>query len=431
MKRNFLLIILMVSIKAYAAPEISVSTKTQPAHKSVAKAIAPKPVSFNFQLISVAQVVQLIYSESLNTPYVLDPEVLTDTRFVSFRYDNGKGDLKVFLRTFLESLGFTLHTRDGVDYVAKSKATDKLEVEQDILIYRPKYRKVSYLARLLSPAFKGSFAVNRSIATNDASKVQKNVPDGSAASLIDQDADTLVFTGSKAEVVKLRKLLVEVDFAVGEILVRGAVYEVTTTHNDGSAFNLALNILRGKFNVGIGTSITPTGNYLQFKNNSIDAIFSALSSDSRFKVISSPSLRIRSGSSGKFAVGQEVPVLGALSYPQGSGQAVQSVEYRSSGVLFNLQPNVRDAVVDLSISQQLSNFVNTTTGVNNSPTLIKRSVETAVTMGDGDVIVLGGLMENKESYSSDGLSFLPSFLQTKHSDHSRSEIVVILQMNRI
>jgi hypothetical protein len=123
-------------------------------------------------------------------------------------------------------------------------------------------------------------------------------------------------------------------------------------------------------------------------------------------------------------------IIGSVSYPA-NGQSVQSVEYQSSGVIFNVQPTVREGVIDLSIDQQLSNFVATTTGVNNSPTLTKRALKTSVGMQDGDVIVLGGLAENKESGTSDGLSFLHKFLHTKGSESSRSEILLVLQVQRI
>jgi len=50
-----------------------------------------------------------------------------------------------------------------------------------------------------------------------------------------------------------------------------------------------------------------------------------------------------------FSDGQDVPVLGALSFPQGAGQAVQSAEYRSSGVIFDIRPTVRDVIIELNI----------------------------------------------------------------------------------
>lgn len=156
-----------------------------------------------------------------------------------------------------------------------------------------------------------------------------------------------------------------------------------------------------------------------------------LETDSRFKVVSSPSLRIQSGARGVFSVGQEVPVLGALSFPQGAGQAAQSVEYRSSGVIFDIKPTVRNAVIELALSQQLSDFIKTTTGVNNSPTLTKRELKTTVGLQDGDVIVLGGLAEDKDTQTRDGTSFLPSFLHTSGKEVSSSEILLVLQVQRL
>jgi len=387
--------------------------------------------SFDLQSANVAQVLQLLYGEALSTPYVLDPEVLGDTRMVSFRYKHGQGDLQAFLDSFLESLGYVVERKGGVDFVRKRKVEETAPPETRMHLYRPKFRDVAYLARVLAPLFKGSFSVNRSIRASSQSMPDGHVPNGSAAALIDQDADVLLFSGLQPEIDKLQELLPKVDVATGEVLVRGVVYEVNRTDKTGSAFGLLANLLGGKFNLGIGSAASNLGNFIQLKNTALDAVYSMLETDSRFKVISSPSLRIQSGARGVFSVGQEVPVLGALSFPQGAGQAVQSVEYRSSGVIFDIRPTVRDAVIDLAINQQLSDFIKTTTGVNNSPTLTKRELKTTVGLQDGDVIVLGGLAENKTSSTRDGLSFLPSFLHTRGHEESGAEILLVLQVMKL
>ncbi|WP_284335033.1 type II secretion system protein GspD [Comamonas sp. NoAH] len=393
-------------------------------------AYAAPVASFDMRAANVAEVLQLIYGEALNTPYVLDPEVLADERLVSFRYKNGQGNLQAFLGGFLESLGYVVERKGGVDFVRKRKVEEAPPPETRLHLYRPHYRDVSYLARVLAPLFKGSFSVNRSVRATGHSMPEGDVPSGSAAALIDQDADVLLFSGTEPEIRKLQELLPQVDVATGEVLVRGVVYEVSNTDKSGSAFGLLANLLSGKLNLGIGTAVGNMGNFIQLKNTALDAMYSMLETDSRFKIVSSPSLRIQSGSRGVFSVGQEVPVLGALSFPQGAGQAVQSVEYRSSGVIFDIRPTVRDTVIELEISQQISDFIKTTTGVDNSPTLTKRELQTTVGLQDGDVIVLGGLAENKSSRSRDGLSFMPSFLHTKGYEKSGTEILLVLQVER-
>lgn len=390
-----------------------------------------KLVNLDLQGASIAETVQLIYRESTNTPYVLAPDVLEDERLISFRYTDNQGKFPLFMQYFLDSLGYTVERKSGVDFVRKRVEGEPPIQAEHIYIYQPRYREVSYLSRTLTPLFKGSFVTNRSVRATPEASPKSEVPASSAASLIDQSSDVLVFAGAEEEIQRLRELLPQVDQRVGEVAVRGLVYEVSNSDRQGSAFGLLANLLGGHVGIGIGSTATNLGNFIQIKNTSLDAVYSMLSSDSRFKVVSSPVLRIQSGSQGVFSVGQEVPVLGALSYSQGAGQAVQSVEYRSSGVIFDVRPVVKESIIDLDINQQLSNFVKTTTGVNNSPTLTKRELKTKVGMEDGDVIVLGGLTESKDTNTRDGLSFLPRFLHTTGYEQSGSEILLVLQVQRV
>lgn len=392
----------------------------------------PQPqVSFQLDAVPVSQVLRLIYIELLQSPYVIEPDALQDSRPVSFRWDASRGDVRPFLNSFLESLGYVVESRNGVDFVRTKPEAEKGEPERSIYVYRPKYRDGSYLADLLQPAFKGAFTMKRSVQAAPGDKAPTTaVPAGSAAAQIDRaNADTLVFVGSDREVQRLKAILPDVDTPSGEVLVRGMIYEVQTGRQEGSALQLAAAILGGKLSIGYGGT-SQLENFIQFKVADIDAVFSALSGDSHFKVVSSPSVRVRSGASARFVVGQDVPVLGALSFPQGAGQAVQSVEYRNSGVIFSLLPRVRDAVVDLDVTQQMSNFVKTETGVNNSPTLTKRELSTAVSAGDGDVLVLGGLVEDKDNSSTKGFPFLPAWFAAHTSDVSRSELLLVLQVKK-
>ncbi len=83
--------------------------------------------------------------------------------------------------------------------------------------------------------------------------------------------------------------------------------------------------------------------------------------------------------------------------------------------------------MDLKIQQQLSNFVTTETGVNNSPTLIKRDVTTEVSLADGDIILLGGLAEQKDSKASSGWSSsVPVPVKGNKTD-----IMVMLQVRKV
>lgn len=390
---------------------------------------------FDFRSLGVATAVQLIYSEVLQDSYVIDPDVLSDQRVVSFRYDGVKGDVRAFVSSFFDSLGLAVSRRGSVDYVSRKVVIPDTLSDSDIFIYRPRFRDGGYLTEILSPLFKGTFTTKRAVrpAAGDVGiSQQKNVPFGSALASIDQKADTLIFTGSANEIEKLKKFLPQVDFAVGDVLIKGVLFEVQTGDSSGSGFAFALNLLGSKLGVSLGAVSSSSGQgSVSFKSGSIDAVITALETDSRFKAVSKPMLRVRSGSSGRFTVGQDVPVLGSISYPGNGLPPVQSVTYQSSGVILDLLPVIHDSSIDVSVMQQTSNFVSTLTGVSGSPTLIKRELKTELNLTDGEMVVMGGLSDSKDTVRHSGLSFLPAAFQTKQADKVGIEILLILQVIKI
>lgn len=403
---------------------------------AVANAKAPdeQAARFDFRSLGVAQVVQLIYAEALESSYVIDPEVLKDERVVSFRYNGGKPGVNAFIGSFFDSLGLAVSRRGGVDFITrKVPPAPAAPPDEDVFVYKPRYRDGGYLVELLGPLFKGSFTAKRGIrAAPGDNGGQRVAPTGSAAAMIDRKSDTLVFSGAASEVAKLRKLLAQVDASAGDVLVRGVLYEVQTGKKDGSAFGLAMNILGGRLGLSSGsTAAAPGEMLLSFRNKTIDAVLSALASDSRFKAVSKPMLRVASGGSGRFTVGQDVPVLGAVSYPGNGQPPVQSVSYQSSGVIYEVQPVIHETSIEVSVMQQVSNFVSTSTGVSGSPTLIKRELKADLGLADGEIVVMGGLSDTKESNASEGPSFFPSFLRSRSSDSSGVEILLILQVSKL
>lgn len=236
--------------------------------------------------------------------------------------------------------------------------------------------------------------------------------------------DVLVFEGNEAEVSKVRKLIDELDRPAREAVVKAYVLEVGSTSSDASGVSLAVNLLGGRVSAATAGQTLP--NTATVRIAGIEAAYSILHSDSRFRVLSSPTLRIRSGERGKLIVGSEVPVLGAVSISS-TGQPVQSIDYRSSGVILDLRAEILEEAVYLVVQQQVSTFVPTSTGVNTSPTLLKRELTTTLTMKSGEVVVMGGLEDGRASEASSGPPGWLSFLGGRSRDTSRSELILMLE----
>jgi type II secretory pathway component GspD/PulD (secretin) len=215
-------------------------------------------------------------------------------------------------------------------------------------------------------------------------------------------------------------------------MVKAVVYEVRHDQREGSAIDLAASILSGHFGMGFTAGVVD-GSGFSFRfnegKNSLSAIYSALSSDERFKIVSSPRVRVRSGATARLSVGDDVPILGSVSY-DGNDRPIQSVEYKTSGVIFEISPRVREAAVDLRVNQQISSFVNTTTGVDASPTLTKRELTTELSLSNDEVVVIGGLESNSETDGNRGLSFFPDWLRSDQTDRTTSEILLMLHVYR-
>lgn len=366
----------------------------------------------------------------LDTPYVVSPDVLADDRPVSFRYDRADGDMREFASAFLQSLGYQVVVRGGVSFV--SKAPEQQGKDKQVLVYVPRFRRADYLARLVQPLIGARVASNASVAAAPGEKVASAVPATSAAARIDQSTDQLVLEGSADELERARKVLAELDTEPGEVVIRGWAYEVDDTDAENSGFSLAIKAFGGSLGIGAGSaSASADPNAFQLSASRLTLAISALQSDSRFHEMSSPHVRVVSGQSVKLNVGQQVPTVSSVSYQGASGTPVQSVEYQDAGVIFNVTPTVMRDTIELNVDEEISSFVNTTTGVNSSPTKNTRSLQTVADMKDGEVIVLGGLIQDQSTVAHDRQRWMPAFLDGKSVSKGRTEVVLILQVQKV
>ncbi|EFD0040415.1 TPA: type II and III secretion system [Escherichia coli] len=376
--------------------------------------------------------IQLAQEDVFGRQYVLPPELASDTRPVTLDLSLA-GDQKTQREEYvrwLRQMNIAVETRNGVDHYRSFKPVAAPE-KMVSWVYTPLHRSPSYLATVLSGTT-GRSSQASSESTSGTSSVSSETLSGSVSSssgsFLSGEGDSLVFRGTRSELARLKELVPLIDVPAQGVVVTGYIYEVQTGRSEGSGLALAAKLLSGRFGVSVGSS-SSMGNYISFSSGTLNAMYELFSTDNRFKVVSAPQLRMDSGKEATFSVGEQVPVLGSVSYED--GKAVQSVTYRDSGVIFKVKPVITSSRISLNVNQQLSNFVKTDTGVNDSPTLLKREVDTSLTLKDGDIVLLGGLAENKDSQASTGLSFLPKSWSQKSDEKSRTDMVILLQVKKV
>lgn len=378
--------------------------------------------AFFVDRIPLNAAIQLAQEDIFRRQYALPPELASDTRPVTLDLSltgDQKKQREEYVR-WLRQLNISVETRNGVDHYRPFKpvaAPEKLVS----WVYTPFNRSPAYLAAVLS----GTTTGRSSQVSSENAVASSPVTSGS---FLSGEGDSLVFRGTRSELARLKELVPLVDVPAQGVVVTGYIYEVQTGRSEGSGLALAAKLLSGRFGVSVGSS-SSMGNYISFSSGTLNAMYELFRTDNRFKVVSAPQLRMDSGKEATFSVGEQVPVLGSVSYED--GKAVQSVTYRDSGVIFKVKPVITSSRISLNVNQQLSNFVKTDTGVNDSPTLLKREVDTSLTLKDGDIVLLGGLAENKDSQANTGLSFLPKSWSQKSDEKSRTDMVILLQVKKV
>jgi general secretion pathway protein D len=384
--------------------------------------LAPPPVQvqgLELQQLSLKTLLNMIFVE-YKVNYVMDPALNTDDRSVSLRWNAKKQKLDSFLPDFLDVLGYEMTKKADVYYITKKTNQNINLIKQ---VYLPKNRTAAYLTDQLAPFFPNNFPTRRPVQQVGDVK-SSNSPPGSAAALVDQYSEVLLFQGTLNEWTQVSKLLKQIDTAERNVKISARLYEVNVGSKDGSSFSMLLTLGKGLINVGVG-SATAVGNFIQLKNSVINGVFQLIDQDTKFKLINSPFLVVKDGKQAKFESGQDVPTLGTI-VNNGNGQSQQSIDYKSTGVIFTVQPKIRRDSIDLQVSQTLSDVVTTTTGLAQTPTIPKRTISTQVVIEPGETIVIGGLRTQKTVKNDQGIWIF----RDKSNEVQQTEILLFLTVEK-
>lgn len=346
--------------------------------------------------VKVSELVSLYYSEFDKRAFVLCPELITDARQVTLR---GQGrELRALLRSVLAQSDWVERENDGVITVCSRESWRKVDLAKgaEPFVYRPRYRSVKYLERQAGGVVSGRFATS---STGGGLPAVASEAGAMPAVGLTSNSDVLVFHGVSAEVALLKSLLRELDIPLPQVTVKALIYEVGKTSDVQSTLNVVGQLLGGRVAVDLG--VGAAGASARISIGGLDAVAGLLDQDSRFKVVSRPQMLVSSGSDGVLLVGQNVPTLGAIA--QNATGTSQSVTYRDSGVTLKVTPEVLRDSVRLAVSQEVSDFVKTTSGVNGSPTLNKRQFSSTFSLGVGQVGMIAGLQSTKRTSTAQRL----------------------------
>jgi general secretion pathway protein D len=173
---------------------------------------------------------------------------------------------------------------------------------------------------------------------------------------------------------------------------------------------------------------------------------SFLMTDSSTKIIDNPEIRVVDGQTAKLRVGDRVPVATG-SFQAGVGVGTTGTgggiinplvntqfQYLDVGVNVDVTPRIHP---DHEISMKVNVVVSSVTGQQNiggisQPIISQRSIEHDVRLKDGEVNVLGGLIERTDTTTITGwpglskLPFFRYFFSGENTEHQENEVLIVL-----
>jgi general secretion pathway protein D len=274
----------------------------------------------------------------------------------------------------------------------------------------------------------GSVTATRTSFEGDGAMVSKDV-----RVIADKDNNALVILASPADYDRIEAAIKKLDIIPRQVLIEVLIAEVTLTDelkygidwfinarsgmSMGGSGVLEPNVTRGTLNLG-GLPPTPTGAVpafagLQLINSlggDVRGVLNALGTDSRLKIVSSPSLMVIDNQKAQIQVGSRVPTLSsqqAGTTSGVSGNVISSIQYLDTGILLSVTPRVNSGGrITLEVAQEVSEAAATQTSGIDSPTITKRTAQSVVTTQSGETLIFAGLIQNKRTFSTSGLPVL-------------------------
>ncbi|WP_019570488.1 type II secretion system secretin GspD [Thioalkalivibrio sp. ALE11] len=173
---------------------------------------------------------------------------------------------------------------------------------------------------------------------------------------------------------------------------------------------------------GLGDGLT-LGGAGQSGNNAIAGLVDMLQRDSATNILSTPSLLTLDNEEAEIVVGQNVPFVVGRSV-EDSGQAFDTIRREDVGVKLRVRPQINQGnAVRMEIEQEVSQLAPGTAGAADLITNT-RTLTTHVLVDDGDMLVLGGLIEEQQTDQEagvPGLGNIPGLGRLFRADRHQTE----------
>lgn len=273
-----------------------------------------------------------------------------------------------------------------------------------------------------------------------------------------EESNALMVRASPAQWESIRRAIERLDVMPAQVHIEAQVLEVALTGDlsfgvnwffDNAASNRFPNLTRAADSLGlrsglVGQTTNADGDFvgpgleLIFRSRDAAAIVSALGSESDVRILSTPSLFVRNNAEAALNVGQNLAVA-STSFTPGTGtgtnpgnNTINNIQYLQTGTKLKVKPRIGgDGMVFLEIEQEISS-PSSRPGAGGNPNVNTSTVTTEAMIRDGETVMLGGLITQRDGNGASGfpgLSRIPvlgGVFGQQSRNKGRSEIVLLI-----
>ncbi|MFI8744081.1 type II secretion system secretin GspD [Pseudomonas sp. NPDC077186] len=241
----------------------------------------------------------------------------------------------------------------------------------------------------------------------------------------DESLNALVLLAEPDLVATLEDIVRQLDIPRAQVMVEAAIVEISGDITDALGVQWAVDARSGSGGTGglggvnfsgtglsVGTVLQilqsgevpenttlPDGAIIGIGSDNFGALITALSANSKSNLLSTPSLLTLDNQKAEILVGQNVPFQTGSYTTDASGanNPFTTIERQDIGVTLKVTPHINEgATLRLEIEQEISSIA-PSTGLNAQAVDLvtnKRSIKSTILADDGQVIVLGGLIQD-------------------------------------
>ncbi|MCX4159998.1 MULTISPECIES: type II secretion system secretin GspD [Paraburkholderia] len=296
--------------------------------------------------------------------------------------------------------------------------------------------------------------------------------DNQQGGMIQADAATnsLIITAPDAVYRNLRAVIDQLDARRPQVYIEALIVELAANNNadlgiqwqignnslvagtnlSASGTNSIINLTSAAATATTGGLASSLGSLSQGLNvgwvhnflgvQGLGALLQALSQSSDVNVLSTPNLVTLDNEEAKIVVGQNVPITTGSYSNLTSGStasAFNTVDRVDVGLTLDIKPQITDGgILKLQLATEDSSVVSGTTDPTsnpNGPTFNKRSIQSTVLADDGEIIVLGGLMQDSYAVSNSKVPLLGDIpwvgqlFRSESKTRSKTNLLVFLR----